>query len=55
MGKRKERREQKKVCSEGGDESKEVEENRFFACYLLTSMCPRFKGHTYIGFVSSPI
>lgn len=21
----------------------------FFACYLLTSLCPRFKGHTYIG------
>ncbi|XP_006361297.1 structure-specific endonuclease subunit SLX1 [Solanum tuberosum] len=54
MGKRKERREQKKVCSEGGDESKEVEENRFFACYLLTSMCPRFKGHTYIGFTVNP-
>lgn len=25
---------------------------RFFACYLLTSLCPRFKGQTYIGFVS---
>lgn len=21
----------------------------FFACYLLTSLSPRFKGHTYIG------
>lgn len=23
----------------------------FYACYLLTSLCPRFKGHTYIGSV----
>lgn len=23
----------------------------FFACYLLASLNPRFKGHTYIGFV----
>lgn len=22
----------------------------FFACYLLTSISPRFKGHTYIGY-----
>ncbi|KAF5744454.1 putative nuclease [Tripterygium wilfordii] len=26
----------------------------FFACYLLTSLCPRFKGHTYIGFTVNP-
>ncbi|MCD9638123.1 hypothetical protein HAX54_021855 [Datura stramonium] len=62
MGKRKER-EQKKgttVSSEEGDEGKEVNldeqvgGSRFFACYLLTSMCPRFKGHTYIGFTVNP-
>ncbi|KAF9661893.1 hypothetical protein SADUNF_Sadunf19G0116200 [Salix dunnii] len=28
--------------------------NGFFACYLLTSLCPRFKGHTYIGFTVNP-
>ncbi|TMX03462.1 hypothetical protein EJD97_016055 [Solanum chilense] len=50
MGKRKE---QKKVCHRD-DEDKEVEGSRFFACYLLTSMCPRFKGHTYIGFTVNP-
>lgn len=54
MGKWKGRREQKKVCPEGGHEDKEVEGSRFFACYLLTSMCPRFKGHTYIGFTVNP-
>ncbi|XP_075515446.1 uncharacterized protein LOC142550087 isoform X2 [Primulina tabacum] len=27
---------------------------RFFACYLLTSLSPRFKGHTYIGFTVNP-
>ncbi|GJZ56872.1 structure-specific endonuclease subunit SLX1 [Tanacetum coccineum] len=26
----------------------------FFACYLLTSLCPRYKGHTYIGFTVNP-
>ncbi|XP_057953297.1 structure-specific endonuclease subunit slx1 [Malania oleifera] len=30
------------------------EENGFFACYLLASLCPRFKGHTYIGFTINP-
>ncbi|CAI9107123.1 OLC1v1006411C1 [Oldenlandia corymbosa var. corymbosa] len=27
---------------------------KFFACYLLTSLSPRFKGHTYIGFTVNP-
>ncbi|KAK9128154.1 hypothetical protein Syun_016951 [Stephania yunnanensis] len=26
----------------------------FFACYLLCSLSPRFKGHTYIGFTVNP-
>ncbi|KAJ0978409.1 hypothetical protein J5N97_013883 [Dioscorea zingiberensis] len=26
----------------------------FFACYLLTSLSPRHKGHTYIGFTINP-
>uniref|UniRef100_A0A2P2IXY5 Uncharacterized protein MANES_18G137600 n=1 Tax=Rhizophora mucronata TaxID=61149 RepID=A0A2P2IXY5_RHIMU len=41
----------------GGDEEEE-EKGRagkgFYACYLLTSLCPRFKGHTYIGFTVNP-
>ncbi|CAH9074814.1 unnamed protein product [Cuscuta europaea] len=28
--------------------------SRFFACYLLTSLSPRFKGFTYIGFTVNP-
>lgn len=28
--------------------------NGFFACYLLTSLSPRHKGHTYIGFTVNP-
>uniref|UniRef100_A0A1D1XJG7 Structure-specific endonuclease subunit SLX1 homolog n=1 Tax=Anthurium amnicola TaxID=1678845 RepID=A0A1D1XJG7_9ARAE len=30
------------------------EKNGFFACYLLCSLCPRYKGHTYIGFTINP-
>lgn len=30
------------------------EKSGFYACYLLTSLCPRFKGHTYIGFTVNP-
>ncbi|CAL8990945.1 unnamed protein product [Prunus brigantina] len=29
-------------------EEEEAEEGRFFACYLLSSRRPRYKGHTYI-------
>lgn len=36
-------------------DSEESENNKgFFACYLLCSNCPRFKGHTYIGFTVNP-
>ncbi|EPS59593.1 hypothetical protein M569_15212, partial [Genlisea aurea] len=28
--------------------------SRFYACYLLASLSPRFKGHTYIGFTVNP-
>jgi len=38
------------IVEEG--EAAEKGKNGFFACYLLTSLCPRFKGHTYIGFGS---
>ncbi|XP_012571281.2 uncharacterized protein [Cicer arietinum] len=34
--------------NEGGDGE------GFFACYLLASLNPRFKGHTYIGFTVNP-
>ncbi|XP_065881930.1 structure-specific endonuclease subunit slx1 isoform X2 [Euphorbia lathyris] len=36
------------------EEDKIKEGNGFYACYLLTSLCPRFKGHTYIGFTVNP-
>ncbi|KAL5720842.1 hypothetical protein ACHQM5_013472 [Ranunculus cassubicifolius] len=36
-----------------GDDGEEAK-NGFFACYLLCSVCPRFKGHTYIGFTVNP-
>ncbi|CAL8991032.1 unnamed protein product [Prunus brigantina] len=35
-------------------EEEEAEEGRFFACYLLSSRSPRYKGHTYIGFTVNP-
>ncbi|XP_011041810.1 PREDICTED: uncharacterized protein LOC105137678 [Populus euphratica] len=40
------------IVEEG--EAAEKGKNGFFACYLLTSLCPRFKGHTYIGFTVNP-
>ncbi|KAG4974643.1 hypothetical protein AAZX31_11G186900 [Glycine max] len=36
------------------NENEDCEGNGFFACYLLTSLSPRFKGHTYIGFTVNP-
>ncbi|KAG8365789.1 hypothetical protein BUALT_Bualt17G0008300 [Buddleja alternifolia] len=58
MEKRKGRKETEQTLiqtHENGDEIDEEEEGgRFFACYLLTSICPRFKGHTYIGFTVNP-
>lgn len=41
---------ERETTEEGGDGG--GGKARFFACYLLTSLCPRFKGQTYIGFVS---
>ncbi|KAF9594232.1 hypothetical protein IFM89_028889 [Coptis chinensis] len=32
----------------------EEKKGGFFACYLLCSLCPRFKDHTYIGFTINP-
>ncbi|KAJ7964301.1 Structure-specific endonuclease subunit SLX1-like [Quillaja saponaria] len=38
-----------------GHENRDGEEGKkFFACYLLVSLNPRFKGHTYIGFTVHP-
>lgn len=36
------------------EDLEEGEKSGFFACYLLTSLCPRYKGHTYIGFTVNP-
>ncbi|KAK7333140.1 hypothetical protein VNO80_29904 [Phaseolus coccineus] len=36
------------------NEKENSEGNGFFACYLLTSLSPRYKGHTYIGFTVNP-
>lgn len=65
MGRRKGRKEAPKALIRSQEEDDENEREtteeegdggggkaRFFACYLLTSLCPRFKGQTYIGFVS---
>ncbi|CAA7406058.1 unnamed protein product [Spirodela intermedia] len=43
------------VEPEGEDvEETLAEKSGFFACYLLCSLCPRYKGHTYIGFTVNP-
>ncbi|XP_078435388.1 uncharacterized protein LOC144706352 [Wolffia australiana] len=49
----------RKVAVAAESEMEDLEDNAdqttsFFACYLLSSMCPRFKGHTYIGFTVNP-
>ncbi|XP_038894793.1 structure-specific endonuclease subunit SLX1 [Benincasa hispida] len=64
MRKRKERPEISKTMAvaeeeKEDDEDEEEEEgsnevNGFFSCYLLASACPRYKGHTYIGFTVNP-
>ncbi|KAL7152198.1 hypothetical protein ABFS83_04G080800 [Erythranthe nasuta] len=58
MGKRKGRKEnEEEAIHENGEEVEEGDDGKsagFFACYLLTSVCPRFKGHTYIGFTVNP-
>ena len=63
MGRKKGRKEASETLIGSQAENDEIEreiaeeeegggKRRFFACYLLTSLCPRFKGHTYIGSVS---
>lgn len=63
MRKRKERRSEITETlnnSNGGEDDgrsedlEDGEKSGFFACYLLTSLCPRYKGHTYIGFTVNP-
>lgn len=40
------------IDSELGEKDKSEDGGfKFYGCYLLTSVNPRFKGHTYIGFV----
>ncbi|KAI3901027.1 hypothetical protein MKW92_014040 [Papaver armeniacum] len=60
MRKRKERttkeRSETLICN-SEEEREFVEEDEgkgFYACYLLCSLCPRFKGHTYIGYTVDP-
>ncbi|KAK7305511.1 hypothetical protein VNO77_43417 [Canavalia gladiata] len=40
--------------SHNQNENEDCEGDRFFACYLLASLSPRYKGHTYIGFTVNP-
>ncbi|KAH6814206.1 hypothetical protein C2S51_023224 [Perilla frutescens var. frutescens] len=56
MGKRKGRKEAEEAQIPAEDELGEngEEGKGFFACYLLTSLSPRFKGHTYIGYTLNP-
>ncbi|KAJ0956689.1 putative GIY-YIG endonuclease, structure-specific endonuclease subunit Slx1 [Helianthus annuus] len=65
MRKRKGRQSETLIHSNGEQEDDEFRDQRsndsedddksgFFACYLLTSLCPRYKGHTYIGFTVNP-
>ncbi|THG19329.1 hypothetical protein TEA_009021 [Camellia sinensis var. sinensis] len=63
MGRRKGRSEKSETLISGregrGEEGNErpslgEEKGGFFACYLLTSLSPRHKGHTYIGFTVNP-
>ncbi|KAK3024395.1 hypothetical protein RJ639_043299 [Escallonia herrerae] len=53
---RKEEDDDQTVLEEEEEEEKEEGDggSGFFACYLLTSLSPRFKGHTYIGFTVNP-
>ncbi|KAI7982938.1 Structure-specific endonuclease subunit SLX1 [Camellia lanceoleosa] len=63
MGRRKGRSEKSETLISGregrGEEGSErpspgEEKGGFFACYLLASLSPRHKGHTYIGFTVNP-
>ncbi|KAL6519038.1 hypothetical protein OROHE_017462 [Orobanche hederae] len=55
MGKRKGRKETQETLILGDEIGRGGGEGAgFFGCYLLTSLCPRFKGHTYIGYTLNP-
>ncbi|XP_041991283.1 structure-specific endonuclease subunit slx1-like [Salvia splendens] len=60
MGRRRKAKEpQNPAADQIGKNGEEEEEDDdkgsgFFACYLLTSLCPRFKGQTYIGYTVNP-
>ncbi|KAL0434929.1 UNVERIFIED_CONTAM: Structure-specific endonuclease subunit SLX12 [Sesamum radiatum] len=60
MGRRKGRKQTQKTLISThenchiGEEAEERKGEGFFACYLLTSLSPRFKGQTYIGFTVNP-
>ncbi|XP_051142905.1 uncharacterized protein LOC127259559 [Andrographis paniculata] len=42
------------IGAAGGVKERNSKGEKFIACYLLTSLCPRFKGQTYIGFTVDP-
>ncbi|XP_050220018.1 structure-specific endonuclease subunit SLX1 [Mercurialis annua] len=44
----------KRMAKGKSEEHDDDEGKGFYACYLLTSLSPRFKGHTYIGFTVNP-
>ncbi|CAA0828992.1 Excinuclease ABC- C subunit- N-terminal [Striga hermonthica] len=56
MGKRVVRKEGQQTLISDDDSGEEgaAKGPPFFSCYLLTSISPRFKGHTYIGFTVNP-
>ncbi|KAL1192752.1 hypothetical protein V5N11_030837 [Cardamine amara subsp. amara] len=49
------RRPNQKTLDPAGEDAVTGKEGKgFFACYLLASLSPRHKGHTYIGFTVNP-
>ncbi|KAL1558782.1 structure-specific endonuclease subunit slx1-like [Salvia divinorum] len=56
MGRRKAKEPQISEADQIGKNGEEEDDkgSGFFSCYLLTSLCPRFKGQTYIGYTVNP-
>ncbi|KAJ4979668.1 hypothetical protein NE237_010448 [Protea cynaroides] len=55
MRKRKDRVISGTAEEEEGNETEKGGKPEFYACYLLCSLSPRHKGHTYIGFTINPL
>ncbi|KAH7667496.1 structure-specific endonuclease subunit SLX1 protein [Dioscorea alata] len=57
MARRREGQQRSSGATSMASQEKDTDEDNakgFFACYLLTSLSPRRKGHTYIGFTINP-